>query len=154
MWQWRCFGWYDTVLLSCLVSNVYFKCKVQDFLYHIMDIGTMWHCASFSCTQSESIGLVLGHRVLLFSLSWCWVPLCVPFTYCLTEFYFTIIIITGILWPFFLYIVLHVKAFCNLVILVLQINTSLNVSAPGHSLWILDWICYIRTPLYLVYIIY
>ena len=27
----------------------------------------------------------------------------------------------------------------------LQLRTFLDVSAPGHSLWIFDWTCYIRT---------
>ena len=33
-------------------------------------------------------------------------------------------------------------------------RNSLDVSAPGHSPWILDWACYLRTPLCHVYIPY
>ena len=58
VWPWRCVWWHVTVFLTCLVSNVYFKYKVQD--YHKMDIGTMWHCALVSCTPSQSIGLFSG----------------------------------------------------------------------------------------------
>ena len=52
VWPWQCAGWYDIVVLSYLVSNVYFNCIVQDSLYHNMDIGTMWHCAFIGCTPS------------------------------------------------------------------------------------------------------
>ena len=48
VWPWRCVWWYDIVLLSCSVSNVYFNCIVQDSLYQNTDIGTMWHCALVS----------------------------------------------------------------------------------------------------------
>ena len=51
--------------------------------------------------------------------------------------------ISNILYQFDLYFC----NFCNLVILVLQIRTFLDVSVPGHSLWILDWTCYLWTPL-------
>ena len=40
---------------------------------------------------------------------------------------------------------LHVEAFCNLAVLVLQMRKSLDVSTPGHSPWILDGTCYLRT---------
>ena len=43
-----------------LVSNVHFNCIVQDFLYHNMDISTMWHCALVNCTPSQFIGQVFG----------------------------------------------------------------------------------------------
>ena len=66
VWSWRCVAWYDTVILSCLVSNVYFNCIVQDSLYHDMDIGTIWHCALVSCTPSQSIERVFGC-----ALVWC-----------------------------------------------------------------------------------
>ena len=44
VWPCWCIGWFDTVIVSCLVSNEHFSCIVQYFLYHDMDIGTMWHC--------------------------------------------------------------------------------------------------------------
>ena len=31
--------------------------------------------------------------------------------------------------------------------LVLTLHTSLDVFAPGYPLWILDWTCYLQTPL-------
>ena len=74
---------------SCVVSNLnnsflrYFKCIVQYSLYYNMHIGTMWHCASVSCTPSWSIGLGFG-----LTMFWCWVPLCVPFTNSLIGCYF------------------------------------------------------------------
>ena len=48
-------------------------------------------------------------------------------------------------WKFYgrsFYFELRVKAFCNKAVIVLQVRTSLDVSTPGHSLWILDWTCY------------
>ena len=33
-----------------------------------------------------------------------------------------------------------------LIVLVLQMRTSLDVSAPGLCLWLLDWTCCLRTP--------
>ena len=42
VWLWRCVGWYDTVILSCLVWNVYFNRIVQNSLHRDMDIGNMW----------------------------------------------------------------------------------------------------------------
>ena len=36
--------------------------------------------------------------------------------------------------------------------LVLQMHNSLDISAPGHSPWILDWTCFLWTPLCHVYI--
>ena len=104
MWPcWRV-GWYDTVLISCLVSNVNanFDYIVQHSLYHGMDIGTMWQCALVSCTLSHSTALLFGC-----ALFWCWVSLGAPFTISLIKFYFIMILIMivvtiiGILWPFF-----------------------------------------------------
>ena len=37
----RCVGWYGIIILSCMVSNVYFSCTVQDSMYHNMDINTI-----------------------------------------------------------------------------------------------------------------
>ena len=50
MCPWRRIRWYDNVILSFLVSNIYFNCIVQDY-----DMGTIWHCALVSCTPSQSI---------------------------------------------------------------------------------------------------
>ena len=72
-WPCWCVGWHDTVIISCLVSNVPFKRKIQYSLYHNMDICTMWHCALVSYTSSQSIGLVW-----VCALLWCWVSLGVP----------------------------------------------------------------------------
>ena len=88
VWSWWCVGWYDAVILSCLVSSIYSNCVFQDSLYHNMYIGTMWHCALVSCIPSQFIGLVLGC-----GLSWCWVSLCAPFTISLIEFYLVMIFV-------------------------------------------------------------
>ena len=52
--------WYCNSFLY--VFKCIFSCIVQDSLYHIMDKGTMWYCALVSCTQSQSIELLLGVR--------------------------------------------------------------------------------------------
>ena len=74
----------DMVLLFfyAWVINVYFNCKVQDFLYHDMDLSTMQHCTLLSCTPTQSIGLVLGCALPCY-----WVSLCVPFTNSLIQLY-------------------------------------------------------------------
>ena len=94
VWPCRCVGWHDTVIHSCLVSNVDFGFTVQASLYHDMDISNMWHGALVSCTPSQSIGLVFGCP-----LFWCWVLLCVPSTNSLIELYLS----GGILWPLLLF---------------------------------------------------
>ena len=33
VWPWQCDGWHDTVIISCLVSNVYFSFIVEDSPY-------------------------------------------------------------------------------------------------------------------------
>ena len=120
MWPWWCVGWYDTVILSCLVSNVHFNCIVQDSLYHDMDIGILLHGALASCTPSKLIGLVLGS-----ALFWCWVSLCAPFTMSLTECYFSMIFIiiimtiSGTLCPFFSFWTFHPLTF--------SLNVGLNM---------------------------
>ena len=86
-----------------------FSCIVQDSLYHNMDIGTMWHCALFSCTSSQSVGLVL--ESVLF---WCWVSLCVPITNSLIEIYFIMIVVTIIenfIFHFIIYILNYMFRF-------------------------------------------
>ena len=88
MWPWWCVGLYDTVILSCLVSKVYFNCIVHDILYHNMDIGTMWHCALVSRTPQQSKELLFGCP-----LFWCWESFCIPFTISVIGFYFIIIFI-------------------------------------------------------------
>ena len=136
------------ILLSKrLISSAYIfrgiwwvPCIVQDALYHNMDIGIMWHCALVSCIPSHSIGLVFGCGLFRY-----WVSLCVLFTNSLIEFYFImrVVIIIGILWP----LLLFWNTCLGFLNLVLQMRTSMDVSVPGHSLWILDWTCYFRTPL-------
>ena len=72
------------------------------------------------------------------------------------EIYFIMIIMT-IIWIFMPIIFIlntGVQAFCSKVVLVLQMRTSLDVSTPGHSLWILDWTYYLRTHLWHVKILY
>ena len=60
-------GWY-TVVLFCVVWNVFFNCIVQDSLHHNMVIGTMWPCVYISCTPSQSIWLLFGY-----ALFWCYI---------------------------------------------------------------------------------
>ena len=88
VWQWWCVRCYDTLILSCWVSNVHFNFIVHDSLYYKMDKGTVWHCALVSCTPSQSIGLFF-----LCALFWCWVSLCAPFTIFSIEFYFIMVFI-------------------------------------------------------------
>ena len=76
MWPFWCVGWYDTVIISCLVSNVPFYCIVQHSLYHDMDIGTLWLSSLVSCTPSQSTGLFF-----VWALFWCSLSLGAPFTY-------------------------------------------------------------------------
>ena len=67
-------GWYDTVILSCLISNVYCNCIVQDSQHHYKDIDTICKCALVSCTLSQSIGLFcLFVCFCLFCLVWFFV---------------------------------------------------------------------------------
>ena len=65
VWPCWCIRWFDTVIVSCLVSSVHFSCIVQYSLYDNMDIGTMWHCTLVSSTPSQSIGLFFGVCVVL-----------------------------------------------------------------------------------------
>ena len=98
-----------------------------------MDIGAIWYCALVSCTPSQSIGLCFGC-----ALFWCWVSLCVLLTNSLITFYSitTVVTIIGI-YGHSIYFELHTYTLWNNVVVVLQIRISLDVSAPGHSLWIL-----------------
>ena len=52
------------------------------------------------------------------------------------------------------YLLIYTLGFLYIVILVLQMHNSLDASAPGHSPWILDWTCFLWTPLCHVYIHY
>ena len=54
----------------------------------------------------------------------------------------------GDLYVYSFYFELPYLDFLYQVVLVLQMLTFLDVSTLGHSLWILDWTCYLRTPLY------
>ena len=55
VWPWRCVGWYDTVILSCLVSNVYFSCIVKDSQYHIIWILVQSDVVHWSAAPQHSI---------------------------------------------------------------------------------------------------
>ena len=70
VWPCWCIGWFDTVIVSCLVSSVHFSCIVQYSLYHDMEIGIMWHYTLVSSTPSQSIGLIFGCALI-----WCWASL-------------------------------------------------------------------------------
>ena len=150
MCPWRRIRWYDNVILSCLVSNIYVNCIVQDY-----DMGTIWHCALVSCTPSQSIsppfwGVGVFVLLLLFwgiCLFVCLFVVCLFVLFvCLFLFVFSggiVLALSVIMCSCYLYI----WAFCDYVVLVLQLRTSLDVSAPGHSIWKLDWTYYLRTPL-------
>ena len=107
LWLWvtRCYcwciGWFDTVIVSCLVSSVHFSCIVQYSLYHNMAIGTMCHCALVSSTPSQSIELVLGC-----ALFWRWVSLGAPVT-SLIELYFIMIFIMIVVTIIGIFMVIH-----------------------------------------------
>ena len=96
VWPWRGVWWnyINIVLLSWLVSNVYFTCVVHYCLYYDMDIGIMWDCSLVIHTPSWSIGLVFG------CVFWCWVSLGIHFTLSFIECYFIMmgVAIIGILY--------------------------------------------------------
>ena len=133
LWPWRCVGLCDIVILSWLVSIVsivYFNCIIQT-------------CKFVSGTPSESIGLFL-----LCVLFWCWVSLCVLFTNSLKECYFIMVVAMTfwILGPFYKFWSTHLG--------LLELGSSGSATThfhgcfcPGHSLWKLDWTCFLRTPL-------
>ena len=79
-------NWYNYNFLSGFKCT--FSCIVQYFLYHDMDIGTMWHCTLASSTPSPSIGLFFGCAFFR-----CWVSLGAPVIISLIEFYFIMIFI-------------------------------------------------------------
>ena len=137
----------DMVLLlslACLVSNVWFKCIIQDSVYHNMDIRTMWHCELVSCTLSHSMGLLFVVCVdLVLSVILCsfyWSLDRVLFHHDSCDYYWEV------LYPLF-FILNCMLSLLYWVVLILQMSTTMDVSAPGHSFWILDWTCYLRTPL-------
>ena len=51
-----CTVWYAISVLVRITPDT-FVCIVQYFIYHNMDIGTVWHCTLVSSTPSKSIGL-------------------------------------------------------------------------------------------------
>ena len=133
--------WYHSF---CLVSSACFNCIVHhSSLYHNMNRRTMWRCASVSYIPSESKRLVYW-----WALFWWWMSLCFPFTSSLIWFYSILIVVIsiGIMVIFFLFWTTR-SSF-------LQPSSpgSANAhlpgySTPGHPLWILDFPCYLRTPL-------
>ena len=150
MRHWRCVAWYDIVIISWLVSNVYFNCIDPDAIYYDMNIATVWHCTSVSHTPPLSIG-----RIFVCALFWCWVSICDLVSNSLIDCYF--IMTSGNIIGFSGYSIHFLTTqfgLCYYVVLVLQQGTSFDVSAPRHFLWILDWICYRRTPLYQFEIFY
>ena len=98
-----CVGLYDIVILYFWISNKYFRCVVQNSLYHNTGKGTMWQCALVSCTPSQALGQVFG--CVLFR---CWMSLC-SFFNSLIKCYVLMMIakIIGILWPFYSFWTTH-----------------------------------------------
>ena len=119
---------------------IYFNCIVQDSLYHNVDIGNMW--VHWSASPYYNLWDCCFFVCLFFwcALFWCWVSLCAPFT---------ISSISSLFWSWYLWLLLGSlwSRWSNLVVLVLQMCNSLDVSATGHSPWILAWTCYLQTPL-------
>ena len=144
--------WYCYCLLSGIKRT--FSCIVQYSIYLNMDIGTMWHCTLVSSTQSQSIGLFFGC-----ALSWCWVSLGAPVIISLIYFYFIMIFIMINVTIIGIFMSIHYFLNYTLGFLYLSSSGSANAQvsgsfAPGHSPWILDWICFLWTPLCHVYIPY
>ena len=54
VWQWLCVGWYETVVLSCWISNVLFNCVVQDF-YIIIWIWVLCVIVHWSTAPHHSL---------------------------------------------------------------------------------------------------
>ena len=136
MWPWRCVGWYGIDILSYLVYNVYFSYIVQDSLYCNMDIGTMWNFALVRCTPSQSTELDLGS-----TLCWCHhgFLLLIPWT---SAFYHDGCNYHRHFMPFYSFWTTYLG------FLWLSSSYSANMHLPGcfrlgHSLWILDWTCYL-----------
>ena len=79
---------------------MYFNCIVQDYCYHNMDKGPMWHCALVSCIPSQSTWLFFEWELI-----WCCVSLCGHFNIYLIEIHFimifTMIVVTFIGLSFF-----------------------------------------------------
>ena len=141
--------WYCFCFLSGFKCT--FSCIVKYSLYHNMDIGTESHCTLFSCTPSKSIGLFGVRVVLMLSVIRCY------YYYFLDKILFHhdfIMIVMTIIGIFMAnnYLLNYTLGFIYLSSLVLQMLNSLDVSVPGHSLWIVDWTCYLWTPLCHVYI--
>ena len=44
-WPWRCVGWWDIVIISCLVSTVYFNCIFQLYIsgFSVLLHGSRYH---------------------------------------------------------------------------------------------------------------
>ena len=102
VWPCWCIGWFDAVIVSCLVSSIHFNCIVQYSLYDNMDIGTIWHCALVSGTQPQSIRLFSGC-----ALFWCWVSLWAPVTISLIELYFVMIFIMIVVTIIGIFMAIH-----------------------------------------------
>ena len=141
----NCMIWYCYCFLSGFRCT--FGCIVQYSLYH-MDIGTMWHCTLVSSTPSQSTGLFFGC-----ALVWCWMSLGAHFIISLIEFYFAMI--------FIMIVVMAIYYVLDYTLGIIYVSSSgsanaqpLDVSAPGHSPWILDWTYNLWTPLCHVYIPY
>ena len=122
-----CVEWYNTVIISCLVSNVHFNCIVQFSLYHNIDIGTMWHCALASCSPSQSIGVVIGWLGVVLVLS----VICAPFTISLIDFQFIMVFIMTVGSNNGTFMVIFTFRTTPLGFLLLSSTCPANVQLPG-----------------------
>ena len=146
MWPCWCIGWFDTVIGSCLVSSLYFNFIVQYYLYHNTDIGTLWYCTLpiTVCCNGFGVCVVLAMSVIRCS--------------CL---YFLDRILLHHDFHHVIGLLMAIHYFLNYILgfLLLSSSGSANAQLPGcfhpaHSPWILEWTCYLRTPLCHVYIPY
>ena len=130
---------------------------------YIISLGKMYSELRCSSVSNEMIYIVSHsyiyiyiyiHVICMYGYG-CHVTLYIgqqhPITVYRTVFWVCVVLVLILLFPWFLDRILF-HTFCNQVVLVLQMHNSLDVSAPGHSPWILDWPCYVWTPLCNVYI--
>ena len=111
-----------------------FRCIVQYFLYHNMDIGTMWHC-TLNSTPSQSMVLFFGC-----ALFWCWVSLGTPVAISLIEFCFIVISIKIVVTTIGIFMAINYFLNYTLGFLYLSSSGSANAQLPGcFRPWIFSW---------------
>ena len=108
-----------------------FSCIVQYSLYLNMDIGTMWHCALFCSTRSQSIGPFFGC-----ALFWYRVSLGAPVISAFVKFYFIMIIIMIVVTITEIFMANNYFLNYTLGFIYLSSSGSANAQLPGwFRLW-------------------